>query len=758
MPLINQVFAVCRKLVGKGWDVLLKTAYGLDIDQPDAASLQAELAKSVTRKKLFAGFEDFADTDIAGVTPGSPSHSLLYHALASPNVLNDVDGNRLGVFPTPADIEAVENYVFAAKKATLATLLHETRADQLTVVVFAHEYRPASQTCHRKHADMVYARTGIARVGTEAANYKPEWRGFTPESSADAHAICVSPSRFAAYLAVRKNGDPAAFIPMHRQKGDEDESFWVPVHKLFDGGECLTGLNLTVNLTATHVNEKIFRIHKFILKEKNPPGGPPYRVTEGIAAFSDRREHGTGLVLPEVHAALVAEVTQANGAPLTFKVPGGTTTFSTFEFKHGSAPAYVHIRTEVRGGQQFDLNDLDEAALMKKLNAGGYQAQHYADFTGEGWVSADCPALNGKPQVAAKSVAAYSLVSAPDFFPSCDQRELTEWTASNATPKSIRRQIWNIPPDTLCDLRLPPNLQLDGKPFDAADVTATAIVPLLAPVPTGADVQAPAALRHSHLPDDAAGYFAPGWDVSSDTLPGTNTQHLAGYALGSPFPEDAKLCAALSTFWAAVAPDATREMEPTTGNQSGTVAPLTDQEVGQVGDLAWDGVPGPQVVQADGQEFAEYASFQHVDYVRNALANKFSARLTARVDAREYENRVLAAAFAYLVLGAERTGDTTNPVPLKAERRLWKMLSFLAVTPGSPELAQAQQDTHTLLPGDVYRCVFFPAAPVKPAPDHRKKRLAVGTRFFLLVDPANRLVLVRGQSQTAWRKGTLLLT
>jgi hypothetical protein len=72
-------------------------------------------------------------------------------------------------------------------------------------------------------------------------------------------------------------------------------------------------------------------------------------------------------------------------------------------------------------------------------------------------------------------------------------------------------------------------------------------------------------------------------------------------------------------------------------------------------------------------------------------------------------------------------------------------------------LEQAQQDTNTILSGDVYRCVFFPNSPVRGAPDHRKKRLAITTRFFLLADPVNRLVLVREQSQTTWRKGTLLI-
>ena len=47
------------------------------------------------------------------------------------------------------------------------------------------------------------------------------------------------------------------------------------------------------------------------------------------------------------------------------------------------------------------------------------------------------------------SAAAYALVTAPDFFPSCDQRQLTAWTDGNTVPAAIRNQIWNIPPDSL---------------------------------------------------------------------------------------------------------------------------------------------------------------------------------------------------------------------------------------------------------------------------------------------------------------------
>src|SRR5262249_42165728 len=149
-----------------------------------------------------------------GIEPRSPARSLFYHALASPNVLNDLAGNRLGYFPTWADLDLVENYVYGVEPPTIDFLLTDTGTDHLTVVVFAYEYRPAGQTPHRKHADMVYARTGIARVGTAVARYVPEMRGFHPELPGQPSKICVSPAKFAAFLAVPMNGDVDVFRPI----------------------------------------------------------------------------------------------------------------------------------------------------------------------------------------------------------------------------------------------------------------------------------------------------------------------------------------------------------------------------------------------------------------------------------------------------------------------------------------------------------------------------------------------------------------
>lgn len=370
-------------------------------------------------------------------------------------------------------------------------------------------------------------------------------------------------------------------------------------------------------------------------------------------------------------------------------------------------------------------------------------------------------------------------MTAPDFFSACDQRQITEWTASIGVPPALRDQIWNIEPAPLCDTRLPANLQLDGHPFSTDDTTMTALVGLDAPSPESAPLVTPEALRHSHLPDDAAGVFAPGWDVGEDRVRSKNEwiHHLAGYRLGSPFPEDAKLCAALSTFWPAVAPDATREMEPTPGEQSGTVSPLTDQEIGQIGSMPWDGVAGPQIIVEGGQQYAEYASFQHLDYVRNALESKFTLRQTSRIDADEYKRRILAMAFSYLVLGAERTGNHSQPVRIwnrrgpkrgTGERLFWKLISFQIILRGTPELQQAQIDASTVLAGaDIYRLVMFPVAVdgkgvptdnrVIQAPHPAKKRILITRLYTLLADPVNRLVLLKEQNELRWRKGTLLL-
>lgn len=497
----------------------------------------------------------------------------------------------------------------------------------------------------------------------------------------------------------------------------------MPVHKLFAGSEALTGLSLGLTFTRKLFNLKIQRVHKF-LGTTPLPSGFPYVITDGdIGAMAADADLGPGWVMPKVRPSLV-EPAIIDGKPLTYKVtPERVDVFAAFEPDRRGVPNYVHARTQVTNGVLEDLNDqLDVVAAMQQKT---YQALHYIDFTGEGWVTVEAPQLTAANL---KVIPAYTLVAAPDFFPSSGQFELSEWSRSNQVPQHFRRSLWSIKPTPLSETRLPANLQLPNSPFSAADNTISALVGMGAPTgqPTIWPVQ-PDAQRASHLPDDAAGVFAPGWDVGTDTKAGlAGGDHLATYSLGSPFPEDAKLCAALSTFWPAVAPDVFRTFVKPIGNTNGTIAPLTDEEIGQSGSLPWDGIHGPKEVTINGQRFVEFSSFFNSDYVRQAVENRFSLRLTARISVEEYQARMLAACRIYSVLA--NLGD------FKTERRNWLMLSFRKVSPGDSELQQAHIDGGLVLPADVYaaRLCRITAA-VQPKPDARTERMPLldERRFFV---------------------------
>jgi hypothetical protein len=767
MTLLHPVKALCAKLArNPRWKALF-ARHGLNLA---AADLAKALQKPLAVDRSLVGFDDFADDGRRAIEPGSPSRSLLYHALASPNVVTAPDGIPLDLFPTPADLDAVENYIFGVNTPSLDDLRARFPKQTLTVVVFACEYRPAPQTCHGRHADLVFARTGVARVGTRPARYVPEFRGFHPEVSDDLFGIAVSPARYVAYLAVQAPGsepDPGDPRPVLPQEGDSRLRFWIPVHKLFDGRDCLRGLDLKLTFSANHVNEKVFRAQQLL--GNTPPATPPYRLNAGLADLSHDPNHGPGWLVPTVHPHLVAEAKTPAGEDVTFHVPKNQSSWATFDLwqfaKSHTGPEYIHARTEVLpGGGRKDLNDdLQRPDVEKRVRQGGYEALHYVDFTADGWVTATCEGLEDGDGVDAKARPAYSLVAAPDFFPSCDQRELTEWALSNAVPQKLRKQIWSTAPTPLCDRRIAANLRLPKSPFKADDKTISALVGLPLKPAHSPNPKTEPARRHSHLPDDAAGVFFPGWDVGRDRMDvdGKRVEHLAAYGLGSPFPEDAKLCAALSTFWPAAAPDVTRTMDTAQdANLSGTVAPLTDAEIGRVGGLPWDGVPGPVEIVDGGQPFAEYNSFVHTDYVRNALADKFSLRLIAKVDLAEYTNRVLAMAYGYLALGVERSRPRkANPAlkALAAERKGWVVLSFTELLPGDPERAKAARDTGVILHGSVYRITVFQADGAITPANFRKRRLPIQGRLELISAPADRVVLLQSPNEVTWRQGVVKL-
>jgi len=696
LALIDEVKDLCDRLAPHGWaELLLK--HGLDITRAD---LEKALTEELTIKRTGPGFEDFSKEGKKAIEPGDPAMSLLFHALASPNVVTkgDEDETPLSAFPTLEDIDTIENYVYAQKFAKLSDLKKDFT--NLSVVVFATEYRSWNDTTHKKHADMCFSRTGVSRVGTALPKYLPETRGFTPlVDENNKHAIRVLPTRYSAYLAVKMDGDEGAFRPMRfwsdsllaeindffKNSGnipsetDDNKSFWIPIHKLFNGGECLTDVTFDITLKSFHVNEKIRKIHLTLsdrtdkLKSESETRNYPYKFTEDIAEFSNKPElkFGHGVLEPVVHPHLVEKAEDSSGL-VSFRLPKNNRRdlrFSSSLRIEQSGPEYVHVRSKVLSNTNTqNLNEKhngENRNIQKIVEDGDYEALHYVDFSADGFITAE---ITGDAEITnLKKISAYSLVTAPDFIPFCNQRELMEWW-HNLKSATLKRNLWGRPPFVLSDSRIRPNLNLGTNVFDNDDVTCTSIVSLPFKRKNTTSKTESTINRHSSLPDNAAGVFAPGWDVGTDiiTIPDTSRDVLAtvGYRLGSPFSEDAKLCAALSTFWPAVAPDVSRTFGPTFFNQP-NICPLSDAEIGIDGGIPWDGVKGPVNV---GNK-VEYTLFEYADYTLNALNDKFSLYELSKMDFAEYTKRIIAMAKVkryselpniYSVISFKQSSDTID--------------------------------------------------------------------------------------------------
>jgi hypothetical protein len=719
MKVIDRVFSLCQRLSAMGWSARLRE-HGLDIRAASSGALATELGRDLSKTvdRTRPGFEDFirpaaSGLVVAGIVPGSPARSLLYHALASPRVL--LDGAGTEAYPSLEDLVTIEDYVYASRRLSLKALRGEVRqrfgTGRLGIVTFAYEYREARDTPHGRFADLCFSRTGIARIGTLRQHYDRRARRFIDRTDHDQGVdIRVIPSRFGAFLAVQleERAVRAFVLPpndVESVEGASEDLIWLPLHKLFDGDECLVDQGmLDLVLEHAHRNEKLFRIHDYLNKHGISTGTVPSRDQpfvrkEGLVKIV--RLAAACLVQP-IDQPLVTEGTYEN-APLTFRVPplhpsGSPVALfaSTMEITPRgvarSAPEHVHVRTRVDDGESLDLNDdIDVAATV---SAGGYHARHYVDATCDGFVRFGVRATGGP--LSLPHVAAYSILAAPDFFPRVPQYALARWVTT-LRPTALRSWIWNVPPDALSSKRIMPNasfVDASGAPvFSHEDASATAVVaPPEALAAPRADVLGPAAIRPSALPDHGAGVFAPGRETSLDRTSGR--VHLAAYGLGSPFPEDAKLCAASSSFWPAAAPDIARKYTPNTGSPS--ITPLTDEEL--FGADAFDGAPARPDYHPNGTTVL-YQSFDHADFTLAALRGRLNFERTARVEEQEYEARTLAMARTYHALGLDMVRAPAQAIDerqrqqdaLTSDKASIAVLSFVPVPAHGATTSQASE-------------------------------------------------------------------
>jgi hypothetical protein len=618
-------------------------------------------------------------------------------------------------YPSLQELDTIENYIYSESRVSFSDLAPAKNSGaKLVVAVFAYQYRIGARSPNGKFASTALSQTGIARVGTTNYCYDAIRRSFWPINPGAPSDIAVMPARYGAYLSLARTPVSEDAI-LGEQPGDEDRVFLFPVHKLFDGPECLQGSDITLKFYERHRNEKLARFHS---DPEGDPSGAGVAVVEGFDITKTpfvrdslagdkmvklRRIGDSVLVAPIFHPTLNRIAMALNNKTgskeiARFVVPKryGENRYAgtSFQFlddnfsERRTAPEYINIRHEAvdpRDLRQIaDLNELPSWKEFKaKVDEGGYEAAHFLDDTCEGCVAAEVSGIRkGEPN--ATNFAAFSMVSAPDFFPLVDQADITDWVQRVLGTGGEREQFAQGGPRPLSERRNCVNPTLlrpdvpSAKAFPIRDSDNARIETVTAIVGgkslNGGGPRPAKDLRFvdpstSFLPDAASGIFDPGWDTSFSGEDGAD--FLAAYGLGSPFPEDIKLCAALNSFWPSAAPDATRTFglfptdEPgNTWNANATTAiPLMDEELGyhqnhpevKLGrrkkSVGWDGEQGPYFQSNFG--LVNHAHIEQSDYVSNALKRKISITKLARIDPLEMFRRMNAIRDCIAVLPEE---------------------------------------------------------------------------------------------------------
>jgi hypothetical protein len=727
--LASQVYEILKRL-GAPWELYLRSA-GLDLSGTSPFTIAADLTRRIRIDFDFPGLEDLCRTTRRGIEPGDPARSLLYHVFASPGVTPL--GAEEAHYPLPHELDLVENFVYSLARSSVQDLQRRA-GGELAIVVFAYEYAPAINTVHRRHADMCFSRTGIARAGNSRARYVPEARGFLPNDERNPGVVHVVPCRYAAFIAARYYGDPSTIGPERFQPGDEETQFWVPLHKLFDGPECLVGHDLRVHLTAHHVNEKLRRIHLALsgyprngeVDALNVTNKPPYRISEGLASFSDPNDPQ---LLTPVPGNLVQFAKHADGSYATFKVPQHFTRYtgSMFWFHDQRmarrGPELVYAGYALVDGEPVYLPEVTTGSPEQIYEQGGYDAIHLSDRTADGWIEVRCDQLILDIPT---RFSAYSVLGAPDFFPLVKQQDIAEWFEKSAPPE-LRDNIWpesDTGPDPLSSSRLSPNLTLTGARFDPADDTYIAIVGFNRAAAPAGRIRPTTAKRESTLSYRASNVFQPGWDTSQDfffdgdagDFPGP--MHLANYGLSSPFAVDAMICAIDGAFWPGSAPDTKRTFGR---GPYPSVTPIPDSVKG------WDGLPLPY---REGNKIIA-RTVASADYVKELLEGTLKYGIFASTSLEEYIRVTLTMARVYQALQATDT----------AKRAEWVVLSFNHID--GAEAGQELDKRHAnAFPAGAFRFEMVRVSTPAPVPDQPTLVQAdILQEALLLAEPA--LVLHR---------------
>lgn len=769
-------------LKDKKWeDFLLKNTNLQSINWSDNEKL-CEALTSI-KKEEYNGFDDFGGNKL--IEPGNPSLSLLYHALASPRVKD----STILDYPTIDQLDILENFIYASKKwDDYFVGINEYAKKNLHLMVLAYEYRPAYKTPafdpnHKlnyddsmprkvsKYAQLVFSRTGIARIGNQNINYDKESRCFTnkPIADTDIKQIAVTPARYGLFLVelveIESNLNDKIKL-MNYQNADlkyrRNRFFIRPIRKIFSDK---IG---NVEFAEYHLNEKLYKLTQFELDGQkfefpttadfsaapfkrinctNDSGAmlPCHSTDDNLVSLT---RLGDSVLLSSTPNDLVRFAKQ-NNKPLYFKVPPKWEENNTSNRRYSAfkvtdkktkevndviwtefilrerrrttrfrapknAPLFLNIKYQV------DVNDsithIANNSSECTIDGGNYNASLFEDSICDGSVSAritfNTVSENEKTEIQSKLrqfgdvFPAFSLVTAPDFFPYSDSNDIrayyskykhkmdSHFLEGGSINLSGIRQRGN---PQLKDPYTGQNAFKNSFKVDKSFDTLVAVVSnnekeTISTV-GGFEINFNRDYKNtSFLPDTGTGIFFPGWEVtySTENKADVNNPFLATVGLGSPFPEDMKLCAAANGMWPVASPDAGRTFQGSLKpfkilGKPSTSVPLMDDEIGihansphaqkdsSLISHGWDGEQGPYLVKDNAEVYVNFTDVGRADYVANILDSNigFDMSKLRELDSREIILRMECLRIAILKLtpsGKKKHPERTKYWLVSAEK------------------------------------------------------------------------------------------
>lgn len=631
------------------------------------------------------GVEEFSLLGASAVHPGDPSLSLLYHMLMHPAV----NTNSISFWPSLGDIDSLENHIYGLVPPS------ENQLISLVPVVMAYEYRVTARTPHKKHADLVFSRTGVGRVGTHEPKYSPQRRCFNTDPEDGTGGTRVQPARYGLFLCHQRLYGDRIEILGRKHSEDGQRFFYEPVCKLYDG--MMLGEE-TVALTFDHFhqNDKLYRMVKagnLKLGVDADINQPPFTYKSGRENIVAFRSFSGSVVVSRLPQEL-CRIAKQNETVITFNVPkeslvwfkkllskfkisffynnrrytslrvGQNSLWAAVDFGLNTlisalgsdkrvflsprrAGEFTNIRHILnKEGRVVDLNLLPIGKFKETLSEGGYQAVMYEDPIAEGYVTARIDGISFPLEAV---YPAYSLMTAPDFMPKVGNIDIYQYESNFVTGG----------PRALCEGRLPVNLrlkydnssQLSGSTvFSKSEQTVTSVV---SKARTQMGVcRSSTDYNNTHfLSDEASDIFAPGWDVTYTRESFFSSPYYHTSGLGSPFLEDVKLCAAANGMWPAASPDAARTFK----RKTRTALPLTDEEIGlspqsflggknRQGVYGWDGEYGPYLDVRNGKYIVNYAAIERSDYINNYFEERFDFSKVRGINRPEAKKRLASLA------------------------------------------------------------------------------------------------------------------